>query len=235
MTHCTILIPAYNTRPWIQNAVFSALAQDWPDFDVFVVDDGSTDGTGTMVEHLLRGRQVSLWKMPHRGLPAVLADGIKMASGPVITFVASDDYMEPTALSAVVPHFDDPKVGFVWSAWRFMGKEESGWSRSLPQGRTLWQSLVLDGWWKAGCHQFFSKEWYLRSRGLDIKIPYAVDYQLAILLAETGCKTVHVSTPTYRYRYPRPGSISHSNGRRQRECCARLRREARNRAGGRTS
>jgi len=222
--HCTILMPAYNTAPYVGDAIQSALQQTYRDFDVLVVDDGSTDGTDRAVERLMVGKPVSMLRLPHRGLPTALAEGIRYAQGPVLTFVGSDDLLEPHSLECVVPLFGrDPDLGYAWSRWRFYNDHvHTGWSHNLPPGRTLWQAVCLDGWWKASCQQFFSKHWYEKSRGLDVSIPYAVDLQLAVIVAETGCRVFWVDHMTYIYRSSRPGSISSTLGGEQKKCAHRI-------------
>jgi len=224
--HCTVLIPAYNTESYIGEAITSALGQIYPDFDILVVDDGSTDKTKRVVNRLMPDKPLSLLHYRrNKGLPYALDLGIQNAQGPVITFMGSDDLLLPTSLSVGVLPFEDPELGYLWTNFRFTGGKR-GWSRDLPKGTTLWEAICIKGWWRASCQQFFSREWYMKSRRLDTTFLFATDYQLAVRLGETGCQAKHLSTITYVYRYPRPGSISTSNRSKQQSCDRAIRKES---------
>jgi len=225
--HCTIVIPAYNTAAHIAGTLNSCCLQTYKDFDVLVVDDGSTDGTYKEVERFLRHRLVSIIRYKNnRGLPSALDMGIKNAFGPVVTFVGSDDELLPCSLSSAVPEFTrDPELGYLWTNFRFRSGR-LGWSRPLPPNETLWSAICRRGWWAASCQQFFRKEAYLASRGLDPKIRLAVDYQLAVRLGETGCRVKHVPTVTYVYNHPRDGSMSSNHRAEQTRCDKQVREES---------
>ncbi len=51
----SIVMPAYNTAPWVRHAVASVQAQTWQDWELVAVDDGSKDGTGAILEELADG------------------------------------------------------------------------------------------------------------------------------------------------------------------------------------
>lgn len=86
----SVIIPAYNAEKWIAECVQSAIGQTYPDLEIIVVDDGSTDGTAKIIEDDFRG-QVSLFQQQNRGQAAATFRGIKEARGEFIAFLDSDD------------------------------------------------------------------------------------------------------------------------------------------------
>ncbi len=99
----SVVIPTYN-RAWaVHAAIDSVLAQDYPAFEIIVVDDGSTDKT----EALLEGYQDRIVRIrqANRGVAAARNRGIAAAQGPLIAFLDSDDYWLPQKLSAQAAFF----------------------------------------------------------------------------------------------------------------------------------
>lgn len=96
----SVIIPTYN-RAWIlPEAVDSVLAQDYPAFELIVVDDGSSDDT---VDVLAAYRdRLTLIRRQNRGVSAARNTGIRAASGPLIAFLDSDDFWLPGKLAEQV-------------------------------------------------------------------------------------------------------------------------------------
>ena len=103
MPTVSVIIPTYN-RAWaIREALDSILAQDYRDFEIVVVDDGSTDNTQQILESY---QQVSVVRQDHLGVSAARNAGIARAAGSLIAFLDSDDSWLPGKLSVQVGMFD---------------------------------------------------------------------------------------------------------------------------------
>ena len=107
-----VVVPAYNEGVGIERAVRSLAASDYPEFEVVVVDDGSTDNTADIVEQLALER-VRLLRKPNGGKPSALNAGIDASSAPVVVMVDGDTVFEPEALRRLVQPLGDPTVGAV--------------------------------------------------------------------------------------------------------------------------
>jgi len=226
--HVTVLIPVYNRERFIGDAIDSVIAQDYGDWDILVVDDGSTDRSVEVVKSRMSDGRIALIQMKHGGCAAATAEGIEHASGPVITILDSDDKLLPGALSTVMPEFEkNSRLGYVWTNWVDSTGDKST-DGFLPDGKTLFE-VILSGYRRWGayiCERFFRKEFYLQSGGLDTSIKYAVDMQLALLIGKTGCDTLHIPKVTYWRRiHPHRISGEHSDG--QMEAWRLLRRKFR--------
>jgi cellulose synthase/poly-beta-1,6-N-acetylglucosamine synthase-like glycosyltransferase/peptidoglycan/xylan/chitin deacetylase (PgdA/CDA1 family) len=108
----TVVVPAYNEAVGIQACVRSIAANDYPDFEIIVVDDGSTDGTADAVQ-ALRLPGVQLIVQPNSGKPAALMTGIRAARNDVLVLVDGDTVFETDTIRNVVAPLLDDQVGAV--------------------------------------------------------------------------------------------------------------------------
>ena len=110
----SVLIAAYNEQPVIARTIQSVLANDWPDLEVIVVDDGSVDGTGDEVDRAFGAEpRVRLIRQPNGGKAAALNRGVQAARGEVLVCFDADTQIAPNGIARIVRHFEDPKVGAV--------------------------------------------------------------------------------------------------------------------------
>jgi cellulose synthase/poly-beta-1,6-N-acetylglucosamine synthase-like glycosyltransferase/peptidoglycan/xylan/chitin deacetylase (PgdA/CDA1 family) len=108
----SIIVPAYNEEVGIVAAVQSLAASAYPDLELIVVDDGSTDGTADAVEAL--GLPiVTVIRQPNAGKASALNTGISHATKEIVVTVDGDTLFEPLTLATLVQPFKDPTVGGV--------------------------------------------------------------------------------------------------------------------------
>lgn len=94
----SVVIPTFNRAALLAEAVASVLAQTFADYELIVVDDGSTDRTATMIKAVADPR-VSLISLPHSGLPARVRNaGIARARARYVAFLDSDDLWDASKL-----------------------------------------------------------------------------------------------------------------------------------------
>ena len=108
----SILVPAFNEATTIERTVRSLVASDYPDFEVIVIDDGSTDGTASIVESLALDR-VAVVRQSNLGKAAALNRGLQQASADFVVVVDADSVFEREALGRVVEPFAEERVGAV--------------------------------------------------------------------------------------------------------------------------
>ena len=94
----SVVVPCYNAERWIASTLRSVLAQDWPGLEIIVVDDGSCDGSATVVAREFP--QVTLVRQPNAGVAAARNCGIERARGDWVAFVDADDIWLPGKLRA---------------------------------------------------------------------------------------------------------------------------------------
>ena len=105
-----VVVPAFNEAVGIERTVRALEASDYPDFEIVVVDDGSSDDTAGIVERLGLER-VRLVRKPNGGKASALNAGIAASSAPVVVMVDGDTLFEPESLRRLVQPLGDPHVG----------------------------------------------------------------------------------------------------------------------------
>jgi GT2 family glycosyltransferase len=90
----SVLIPAYNSANWISETIQSVLAQTWPNLEIIIVDDGSTDQTLAIAQTFVRDR-VQVFTQPNQGAAAARNHAIRKAQGDYIQFIDADDLLAP--------------------------------------------------------------------------------------------------------------------------------------------
>ncbi len=96
----SIIIPVYNAEAYIQHCLDSILAQDG-NYEVILVNDGSTDNSGKILQtYAWQYKNIKLINQSNQGVSAARNAGIKAAENKYITFVDSDDWLEPQAISS---------------------------------------------------------------------------------------------------------------------------------------
>ena len=89
----SIILPTYNRKYCISRMIDSVLMQSFSDFELIIIDDGSTDGTFEMLEEKYQDRRIRLTRQENGGVSSARNLGISLAKGEYITFVDSDDYL----------------------------------------------------------------------------------------------------------------------------------------------
>ena len=101
----SVIIPTYNRGGLLEEAVDSVLTQTFRDFELVVVDDGSTDDTRERLERF--GQRVTCVSQPNRGVSAARNTGVARSSGDLIALLDSDDLWRPAKLARQVAFFEN--------------------------------------------------------------------------------------------------------------------------------
>src|SRR5262249_50025203 len=129
----TVLIPAHNEEGVIVQTVTSVLASDAKDLRVIVVNDGSADDTGALLDaHFSQDPRVRIIHQVNRGKAAALRLAMSEAQTGLVVTIDADTEIEPDAISKLIRHFADPKIAAV--AGNVKVGNRRGWL-------TRWQAL----------------------------------------------------------------------------------------------
>ena len=135
----SIIVPVYNVAPYLRKCVDSLLAQDISDYEIILIDDGSTDDSGVIADEIVRevmgnvtNRQSPIANRPNigvihqenAGLSAARNSGIAIARGEYIWFVDSDDYVEPNILSSLMEQIKRDNLDVL--RFRYQNVKENG-------------------------------------------------------------------------------------------------------------
>ena len=98
----SIVVPVYNAKKVLQTCADSILRQDFPDWELLLVDDGSSDGSGEVCDRLAESeRRIRVFHKPNGGVSSVRNLGIREAGGEYLLFVDSDDEISPGTLGTL--------------------------------------------------------------------------------------------------------------------------------------
>lgn len=124
MPKVTVIIPVYNVETLVSKTLQSVLQQTYQDFEILVVNDGSTDGSLAICQGFTDPR-IRIVSQSNRGLAGARNTGIRHAQGEYLAFLDSDDLWLPEKLEKHIQHLDNsPEVGVSFSRSRFI--DEAG-------------------------------------------------------------------------------------------------------------
>lgn len=107
----SVIVPAYNEEKSIGSSIESLLGQDYGNYEVVVVDDGSKDGTYEIAKRL-EGPKVRVIRQANKGKSEALNAGIRSSSGTLVLTVDADTRLNPGALTAIARRFaEEPDLG----------------------------------------------------------------------------------------------------------------------------
>lgn len=99
MPKISVLIPAYNVERYLPKCLDSVLSQTFDDFEVILINDGSTDGTGKICDdYAAKDSRIKVYHQDNKGISATRTLCLQYAAGEYIQFVDSDDWIEPNML-----------------------------------------------------------------------------------------------------------------------------------------
>jgi len=164
----SVIIPTYNGADHLGATIQSVLDQTLPDFELFLVDDGSTDNTHEIVEQFDDPRIIFMPNESNRGADAARNTGLRRASADVIAFLDQDDLFHPEKLQIHVEYLaKHPRVGFTYNArYELHYSSENIREIASPPARITLEDIVLS-------HQLspsemvFRKDWVFRIGLLD--------------------------------------------------------------------
>lgn len=152
----SVVINVYNEEENIQDCLDSLLNQTYKDFELIIVDDGSTDETMDIVESYYDRFEMQLFSTPHVGIKKARRKGIDKTSGEYIIVIDADEILEPDFIEQIINPFDQSEVGAVGG---ILKSEGEGW---VTQGygvlNEIFYGLRASGneadWIQGGCSAY---------------------------------------------------------------------------------
>jgi glycosyltransferase involved in cell wall biosynthesis len=146
MTTVSIIMPTYNAADTLVDTLDSVTAQDYPHWELLIIDDGSTDDTLALArQRAAQDARIHVYAYPNRGPSAARNTGIARAKGTIIAFLDADDLWKHDKLSTHVACFNArPEVDLSFGRVRFFAQSpELGTHRSKVPARRLTMNDVL--------------------------------------------------------------------------------------------
>jgi glycosyltransferase involved in cell wall biosynthesis len=208
MLKVSVVIPAYNAMAYLPETVESVLRQTFTNFEVLIIDDGSSDQIVQWVSQISDPR-VRLISQENQGLSGARNTGIAHAQGEYVAFLDADDLWEPTKLEKQVHCLENkPAVGLVYT-WTVLVDEQGN-----PTGRVfisdaegdVWQQIVWDDVMSNGSTAMVRRCCFETVGVFDLNLGPAADRDMWIRIASRYPFAV-IKEPLVFYRQ-HPNSMS---------------------------
>jgi glycosyltransferase involved in cell wall biosynthesis len=207
MPRITVIMPVWNAAKTLERAVSGILGQEFEDWELVAVNDGSSDGSGALLDGLAEqdGRMRVLKASGHRGVVAAHGAGLKMATGELIARMDADDWSDPRRLLRQVEMLDSrPELGAVSCRVRLLDPLGDGMRRHVEWAN----SLTTPGQISAGrfieapmVHPsaVIRREWIDRVDGYR-DMGWPEDYDLWLRLLDEGCRMAKVDEELFHWQ-----------------------------------
>ena len=168
----TLITPSLNQAQYLEQTIRSVLDQDYPNLEYMIVDGGSTDGSRDIISRY--SSRLSWWvSEPDEGQAQAVNKGIQRATGEVISWLNSDDYLEPGSLFAVARSFESRDVNAVIGKIAYFNDHGELWRsrnvvRESPE-KTIGSGVVPQP------AMYFRKDCYDTLGPLNEKLDYTFD------------------------------------------------------------
>lgn len=206
----SVIIPAFNVEFAIVNTLNSVLAQTYPELEIIVIDDGSTDKTGQVIDaYAAQHDQVITVHTKNQGVTAARLTGIKQASGEWIGFVDADDEIEPDMYElllnnaelykADISHcgyqmiFPDGRINYFHNTGNLVQQDKITALKDLLNGSLIEPSL---------CNKLFHRTLFyslLHTAAMDKNIKINEDLLMNYILFSEANKAVFQDSCKYHY------------------------------------
>jgi glycosyltransferase involved in cell wall biosynthesis len=216
MPAVSVIMPAFNVSRYIGDAIASALAQTYTDFELIVVDDGSKDGTADIAKAFAEADpRVRLVQQPNRGLAGARNTALRAARGDLFALLDSDDVWERQFLAeqvAILEARSDVDI-VTGNGWYLEGPNHGQLARPFPDPRPdpVLASIIGDEW-SVFIMSVFRRRVYTTIGQFDEAMRSNEDYDFWLRAAMAGFTFVRNHRPLGHYRV-RTDSLSASNVR----------------------
>lgn len=212
-----MIVPVYNTEKYVGRCIESVQRQTYRKWELLLVDDGSTDGSGRVCEKYAAGdSRIRVFHNKNQGPAACRADGVKYANGSLIMFVDSDDWIDGSMLEVMKAQMDETGAGMVCCIFKdiddrgrerhtqMFGGEYIDCENAEQCMYQMHHTRYLTG---SPCTKLFQKELF-EEINFCKSVTIGEDYAMVVQLAEKAGKVRIIPRELY-FRYVRKGSISH--------------------------
>lgn len=214
----SVIIPVYNAEPFLPACLDSVLHQDYPSFEILVIDDGSTDGSAAVIDrYAARDPRIVALHQSNAGVSAARNRGLDEARGEYVAFVDADDRVTPTYLSHLLGHEADLVIAGISLLHEVSGRTESYGFDCTRMAHTdrergaLFADAEMRHTTKGPCSKLFRREIIERHRlRFDPRYSYGEDHLFVLEFVKHSHSIAQVAHTDYLYIHrPTATSLTH--------------------------
>jgi len=210
-TLISVVMPCYNAAPYVEEAIESVLAQTYPEVELIVVDDGSTDGSSEILQRLAadHSEHITLIYQNRAGPFVARNQALAHANGNYIAFLDADDTWHLDALRLMHDALAAENADLAYCGWQNIGVAATNPHPKIPPifepGEAV-ECFLENGPWPINS-ALIRRHLIDELRGFSERAPTAMDYDLWLRMLARQPRLVHVPEVLAFYRhYPRGAS-----------------------------
>ena len=200
----SIIVPVFNVEQYLRTCLDSILHQTFQDFELILVDDGSTDLSGHICdEYAAKHDCIIVQHKKNAGPNAARINGIKLAEGKFITFIDSDDWIESKHIELLVNSLKEKNADIVQCDYFINNDNKQTYIKNEPSSYETKDLILqfLSGTIHAGLPlKMVRKELFLIESFAFPKADFNEDLHTSISLLMNAKKFIYVPSSTYHYR-----------------------------------
>jgi glycosyltransferase involved in cell wall biosynthesis len=221
----SVVVTCYNYGSYLKDCLDSILAQTYSNFEIVVVDDGSTDNTAEVIKPFRELPNIRYIHQENAGQAKAKNVGIKNSTGNFIAFLDADDLWEKSKLEKQIPFFDNPNVGVVYSGSRPIDADGNLLKWGRPGKYLVARSGNISNWLFFDNFIVFSSsvvryECFTRIGVFNENYRMGIDWDLWLRIS-TIYEFDFVDQELLLYRIGHPGQMS-KNAKTRQECSDKI-------------
>ena len=218
----SVIVPVYNTEKYLRRCVDSILAQTFTDFELLLINDGSTDSSGAICdEYAQKDSRVRVFHKENGGVSSARNLGLDNAKGEYIAFVDSDDYIDNRMYECLYNKAIEDDSDIVYSDIRLIFGENSKYYKmaKFSDEKNAMMKNYITHVWTVIWNMIVKKEIYSNNAlYFPQGVSYCEDFWLSVRLMHYAKKISHIDEAFYNYYLDNGNSCIHNlNKRTERE------------------
>ena len=195
MVKVSVIIPCYNQGHYLKDAVNSVLSSTFRDYEIIIVNDGSTDSSAKYIDELDYPNLIKI-DQPNQGVVKARNNAILRASGPYILPLDADDKISASYIESAVNSLEQDKdLGIVYCDAEFFGDKQGKWNLPKFSMKCMLRSNMIF------VSAFFRKEDWEKVNGYDEAMESGLeDWEFWISILSLGRKTYRIPAVHFYYR-----------------------------------
>jgi glycosyltransferase involved in cell wall biosynthesis len=208
----SVVIPCYNCEEYLEQTIDSVEVQTYPNVELVLVDDGSTDGTRDIIKRYKD--QAVCHFGPNRGVSAARTTGTELSSGAFIQYLDADDRLRPEALERRIAALEDMSADVAYSAYQRLVEDGKSFSPERTVEKTLEdvhpdpEIATLGSFWLPPVALTYRREIVEKIGEWNESLPVIQDARFLQDAAFHGARFVKISEVLAEYRDHKDGSLS---------------------------